>query len=355
MALHPLPDSSAGPDAPLDAQIARIAGALSAGGPEAFARAVAEMKGAPLAADLPVEQAARAMRRVAALDLSLGRLLEGHVNARLLIRLHAEGPVRRQALRDMEDGQLFGVWGADGAEPVALQGDRLTGRKRYASGLGLVDRAIVSARSPEGQRLVLVEAGDPARHAPEEWDMAGMQASRSGGFDCAGLPVQPLGPPDVYTREPHFAGGTWRIAAVTLGGIAGLLEATAARLRDRGHDQAEAHLLRLSPLAGRAVAAWPAILRAGRVASGPEGAADPERAAVLSAGTRLLTEELGQDTIAAVERSIGLGLFETGDEIGRRARDLACYMRQAARDAFALRVGRALLSAETPLGGWLDD
>ncbi|PSK88454.1 alkylation response protein AidB-like acyl-CoA dehydrogenase [Limimaricola soesokkakensis] len=298
--------------------------------------------------------AARAMRRIGEADLSLGRLYEGHVNARHLIETYADPELRSECLAQMEEGWLFGVWGADGAKPVSATGDRLSGAKRFASGLGHVDRAIVSARSPEGQRLFVVDARDAARHDPGVWRMSGMQQSRSGGFDCEGLPGRPLGEPDVYTREPHFLGGTWRIAAVTLGGIVGLLERASDALRDRGQEEAEAHLLRLAPIAGRVVSAWPAIMRAGEIACGDEGIAAPEAAATRSLSVRLLSEEIGQDAIAAVERSVGLSMFDEADRVGRMARDLACYMRQAARDAFSVKVGRALLMGSKPLGDWLD-
>lgn len=339
----------------IDAQIALLS-RHAAGGSEADLLRAARALGTPaLTGALPLDDMARALRRIAAVDLSLGRLFEGHVNARLLIETYAAPDLRAECLERMAAGVLFGVWGADGAEPVTAEGNLLRGRKRYASGLGIVDLAVIAAKSAEGQRLFVVPADDPARHAPEEWEMSGMQASRSGGFDCNGLEGRPLGPPDIYTTEPHFVGGTWRIAAVTLGGISGLLDATAERLRARGQAEAEAQLLRLAPVIGRAIAAWPAILAAARMASGPEGAAAPDRAAARSAAARLLCEELGQDAIAAVERSIGLAMFERDDPIGHRARDLACYLRQAARDAFALRVARAVIGTPGGIGEWFDD
>lgn len=298
---------------------------------------------------------ATAMREVAASNLSLGRLFEGHVNARALITTYAEPELRASCLAEMDDGLMFGVWGADGATPVTAKGTALLGGKRFASGLGLVDRAIVTAATPQGQQLFVIAADDPARQDPAAWDMSGMRESRSGGFDCSGLPGRPLGQPDIYVQEPHFVGGTWRIAAVTLGGITALLERSAAVLRDRGQSEAEPHLLRLAPVAGRVLAAWPAILKAGKVASGPQGARDPQAAAIRSVAARLLAEEIGQDAIAAVERSIGLSMFTETDPVGQSARDLACYMRQAARDAFSVKVGRALLVGDRPLGAWLDD
>lgn len=300
-----------------------------------------------------VEGPAWLLRETAALDLSLARLLEGHVNALALIRIHGDEALRGECLREAAEGHLFGVWGADADPPVAAEDEELTGAKRYASGLGLVSRAIVTARSPEGQRMFVVDASERRRHDPAAWEMSGMQDSRSGRFDCDGLLGRPLGAPDSYTLEPHFVGGTWRIAAVTAGGIVGLLDRAAAALRGRGHLESDAQLLRLGPVAGRVVAAWPAILRAGDVASGSAGLSDPDRAATLSVSTRLLTEDLGQDAIAAVERSLGLAMFATEDPAGRMARDLACYMRQVGRDAFALRTARAFLGGAT-LGAWLD-
>ncbi len=297
---------------------------------------------------------ARLLREVAAVDLSLGRLIEGHVNALSLIEIYADAGLRASAARDAAQGHLFGVWGADAAPAVQAERNLLTGAKRYASGLGAVSRAVVSAATPEGQRLFVIAADDTARQDQSSWDMSGMQQSHSGRFDCDGLTGRPLGPPDIYTREPHFVGGTWRIAAVTLGATIGLIDRASRVLASRDHLDSEAQLLRLGPLAGRVVAAWPAIERAGRIASGPEGAAAPERAAALSVSMRLLTEDLGQDAIAAIERSVGLQMFAATDPVGAAARDLACYMRQAARDAFTLTTGRAFLGGAS-LGSWLDD
>lgn len=301
------------------------------------------------------EFAARAMRQVASADLSLARLYEGHVNARQLINIHADPELREECLSQMDQGMLFGVWGADSEIPVTASGGQLSGAKRFASGLGYVDRAIVTAKSADGQQLYVIDAHDPQRQDADAWNMVGMRPTRSGRFDCNGLRGQSLGAPNVYMQEPYFLGGTWRIAAVTVGGTVGLLERAAVELRARNHHEADAHLLRLSPIAGQVLSAWPAILRAGETASGDRGAAEPEAAAIRSLSVRLLSEEIGQAAIAAVERSIGLSMFDQDNAVGHMARDLACYMRQAARDAFSAKVGRALLMDERRLGDWLDD
>ena len=69
----------------------------------------------------------------------------------------------------------------------------------------------------------------------------------------------------------------------------------------------------------------------------------------LSILARLETEEIGQAAIAAIERGIGLQHFDEVSDTGRIARDLAVYMRQVARDAFAQRAGRTAFCAQHDL------
>jgi hypothetical protein len=272
-------------------------------------------------------------------NLPLGRLIEGHVNALQLIdRL---GPGHRPG--------FLSVWGADGARPARAASGRLFGTKTYASGLGVVDRAVVSVRGEDGTRLALVRADDPARQDPGTWTMSGMRATVSGDFVLDGLEPEWLGGVDAYFEEPHFLGGVWRIAALQLGGALGLLGAVRDRLANLGRLEAEAQVARLAPLLGRGLAARGLVERAAEVAEGPEGARDPDRAVALSVMARLLTEDLAQDAIAAAERAVGLRHFEEASTSGRRARDLAVYCRQVARDALEQKAGRILLGRDARL------
>lgn len=291
-----------------------------------------------LEAGTPAELAA-ALVRVAEVNLPAARLAEGHVNALRLIRLLG-GEARPG---------LHGVWGADADAPCEAGREGLRGSKRYASGLGTVTRAVVTVGRDQGTRLAVVDADDPARHRPASWDMLGMRATRSGEMALDGLAPDWLGEPGDYFREPHFLGGVWRIAALQLGGTLGLLGAARDRLARTGRLEAEAQVARLGPLAARAMAAFGLVERAAEVADGAAGLADPDRAVMLSLQARLLTEELAQDAVAAVERSVGLPHFEAGSDTGRIARDLATYCRQAARDAFEQRAGRTALHRPGPL------
>ena len=277
---------------------------------------------------------ARCLAAIAEVNLSVARLAEGHVNAIRLIRHFGATP----------DACLHGVWGADGARPCCLEGNGITGAKRFASGLGVVRQAVVTVKSDGATRLAIVDVTDTARHAPAAWDMLGMRATASGEIRLDGLAARWIGGPDDYFREPLFHGGVWRIAALQLGGTLGLLDRARAALGEVGHLEADAQVARLAPLLGRAMAAFGLVERAAEVAEGPAGRADPERAVALSLQARLLTEDLAQDAIAAVERSVGLRHFEAGSATGRSARDLATYCRQAARDAFEQRAARIALA-----------
>ena len=286
---------------------------------------------------------ARLLVAVAEANLPVARLVEGHVNAVHLIDLYAPGA--------LPQGGLLGVWGADGDDPVQMQDGALRGSKRYASGLGLVTHALVTVAEAGACRLALVDVADTDRHRPGTWDMLGMHATASGDIDLTGLAPLWIGPPDAYHREPSFVGGVWRIAALQLGGTLGLLAAARDHLADLDRLAAEAQVARLAGPLSRAMAAFGLVEKAATVAEGAEGAADPDRAVALSIQARLLTEDLAQDAVAAVERSVGLAHFAHGSQTGRIARDLATYCRQAARDAMEQRAGRTALIRPGPLSG----
>ena len=288
---------------------------------------------------------------VAEVNLPLARLYEGHINALKLVRILGDEELHATVRQDADASRLFGVWGAEGAEPLAMQGDCLVGGKRFASGLGTVSRAVVTVGEGATVRLAVIDVSETARHTAETWRKTGMRATVSGDFNAAGLPVTALkwlGSPGQYLQEPSFIGGVWRIAAVQVGGTLGLLRATVDHLAALGRLGAEAQVARLAPVLTRALAAAEFTRRAANCAEGPEGQLEPERAASLSAQARLLTEDIGQDAIAATERAVGLPHFDVDSPTGRIARDLATYMRQAARDALVQRSGTWALGQTGP-------
>lgn len=197
------------------------------------------------------------LRTLGRANLSLARLYEGHVNAIKLIALYAVDPARTLAFEAARAGCLFGVWGADGAAPVTIEtcGEEqvLAGQKRFASGLGVLDFAILTARTSEGVQLVLVPAGDPHRSDTAAWTASGMRATQSGTYRLDGLAVGAdasfIGHHGDLFREPHFEGGVWRYCAAHLGGAEALYEELLAQLAARGQSDAPLQAVRIADAA----------------------------------------------------------------------------------------------------------
>lgn len=296
---------------------------------------------------------ARGLMRVGAVNLSVGRLWEGHVNALRLVRLYGSAPQRQRIADRIGTGAFLGVWGADGKPPVTLSkgGTQLAGGKAFASGLGTVTHAIVVIGHGPQTRLALLDVTDADRAKPEDWTMSGMRATVSGSYDFTDQKIADadwIGAPGDYLAEPHFVGGVWRIAALQAGAAIGLLDCAATALRERGRMDATAQKLRLAPVLARAWAGAALVLQAAKAI---RSSAAKERIVATSIAARLMTEEVGLDAIRAVEQSIGVAHFDAGSQTGRMARDLSIYLRQAARDAFLERLSDHALGQDGTIWG----
>ncbi|MDT0683421.1 acyl-CoA dehydrogenase [Roseicyclus sp. F158] len=294
------------------------------------------------------------LRRVGAADLALARLLEGHINAAILVEMHAERPARDAMRAAVRDGALLGVWGADGSAPLEWVdrtegGIRLSGSKRYASGLGHVDLALVTARAASGApaRMFLVPAGDPARHDHDAWTASAMRASRSGGFDATGIVLDEMGcvgPAGALMTEPWFEGGVWRYCAAHVGGAEGLIDRWTTLLRRMGRLDDPVQRDRLGRAMAEAVAAR-AVVEAAAVAV--EGATEAlpeavERAVAHALMAREAVEGACIRILALCERSLGMAAHDLQGPVDRMRRDLSLFLRQAGPDA---KLDRALGTA----------
>ena len=284
-------------------------------------------------------------------SLPLARLYEGHVDALGLIWNHGNDQMRRRGICFASAGQLLGVWGADDpqapvvCEPAARGGHTLRGRKLFASGLGLVQRAIVTARNPAGALcLFMVDASDPARQDATAWDMGGMVGSASGGYMFEGLHVadeDQIGPAGVLFTEPHFHGGLWRICAIQAGALAGIAEHLAAHLRQRGQDNDALQRQRLAQLV---LAAETARLWADSAALAVAAPFAPASAIERPLLAREAIDRMAMAGLDACERAAGTTLHSRSSAMGRMVRDLRLYLRQASLDA----------KLDTALGLWWD-
>ncbi|TDL74166.1 acyl-CoA dehydrogenase [Palleronia sediminis] len=294
------------------------------------------------------------LRRVGAADLALARLLEGHINAAILVEIHGEPPARNAMRMAVRRNALLGVWGADGPEPLEwvdrVQGGiRLSGSKRYASGLGHVDFALVTARAVAGApvRMFLLPAGDLARHDHDAWTASAMRASRSGGFNATGIVLDDtgcVGAAGALMNEPWFEGGVWRYCAAHVGGAEGLIDRWTALLRRMGRLDDPIQRDRLGRAMAEAVAAR-AVVEAAAVAV--EGATEAlpeevERAVAHALMAREAVEGACIRILALCERSLGMAAHDLQGPVDRMRRDLSLFLRQAGPDA---KLDRALGTA----------
>jgi hypothetical protein len=255
------------------------------------------------------------IRAVAKADGSVGRLLEGHLNA-----------CERLALAGLEPGErLLGVWGAPPApgegEPAYLQDGRLYGTKVFCSGAGGLDGALVTA----GSELVYADLAGRVEIDRDWYRAGGMRASESHRVTFHGARV--IATLDALTTEPYFSGDAIRTAAAWAG-IADAAAAAALEALPDELDDLRAHA------AGRIVTARQTIDRwFEHAALAPDltRVSIPLRVAVADAGAAILEH---------AARATGSRPFATGTPLDRARRDFELFVLQHRLDPLLARLGR---------------
>ncbi|MFR9801123.1 acyl-CoA dehydrogenase [Pseudonocardia sp. RS010] len=270
-------------------------------------------------------------------SLPLARLAEGHTDAVAVLREAGVEPV---------PGARYGVWaarsGGTGAELTGSAGAWvLRGRVRFCSGAPDLERALVVAAAPGGSRIVDLDLSRAGirRHA-DSWRAAGMRASDTLDVDLDDLPVADvIGVPGFYTGRPGFWWGGAGVAAVWLGGAAGIVDA----LRDRLREQADPHQLALFGELHAGLEAVDALL--GRTADAID--ADPASAHRTAAWTaRAAAERLCRTVLDVAPRVAGVAALAGGlaDELA----DLGMYVRQHHGERDLAALGEAVLGEAVP-------
>jgi len=280
------------------------------------------------------------LAEVSAVDLSLGRLFEGHADAVAILA---------EAGRPPPPAAVMGVWAArrPDADLVATrqgQGWRLQGRKPWASGSRVLTHALVTAVTGDGDRLfeVPVNGGDVTM-VGGTWPAVGMARSDSADVEVDVVVDGDalIGPPGWYVDRPGFWFGSVGVAACWLGGALGLVRTLRSDLAER---RADAH--QLAHL-GAAVARCTSMARdivwaAACIDADPS---DPERAIrQVALEVRHLVEDGCLEVLVHVGRAGGSAPLCRDAGQARRLADLPVYIRQhhAERDTEAL--GRFFLT-----------
>lgn len=280
----------------------------------------------------------RHLAAVAAHDLSLAKLFEGHTDAiAILAELgHADAAA---------PGTLWGTWAAEapGGRTLIREGHgdtvRLDGAKCWCSGASHVSHGLLTAwhadgRGPQLVWLEMRQAGVEVDSAA--WHAVGMAGSESVDLRFDGAVAHRVGGEGEYLSRPGFWQGGAGIAACWFGGALGIARqlrtavegASVARPAD-GFRRAALGKLDVA-LAGTA-----ALLReaAAHIDAHPRS---DVRATALR--VRLAAEACAQRVMNEAGRALGAGPLCRDPGFARRMADLPVFVRQshAERDFAAL-------------------
>lgn len=280
-------------------------------------------------------------------DLVLARLLEGHLDALAILA---------EAGRSAVPVALYGVWAsASGGTGLTLQHregyDYLAGLMRFCSGAPLLDRALTTARDEAGALYLFdIAVRDPRlRSIPGSWPALGMDASASLDVVVDDLPVDAdaeVGPAGFYLERTGLHLGGIGVAAVWLGGLQGLLDATLRVLADRTPDEhGLAHLGAVSHAVESAAATL--VGAAGQLAQAPAHpvtglcdvpACDLARIALICRSSVEAAVDVGTRRLPRVVGAVALG---RDADFAHRLADLEVFVRQHHAERDLARLGAA--------------
>lgn len=251
-------------------------------------------------------------------DASLGRLLEGHLDA-LAIRAELGAP------RVID--RLLGVWAARPDEVRATptsSGWHLRGVKPWCSGAGALDRALLTAVDEHG-RPHLFDVDVAALGFRDDWEPMGMQASdsRTADVDVVVARGDEVGQAGAYVDRAGFGHGGVGVAAVWYG----VADHLGGDLATRAAGREDPHLDAAAGEVSALLAAAASILRvaAGQIDTAPHDVgASVRRAAVV----RNAVGGIGRRVATTVAIAGGASPLAFDRQHARALADLTVYLGQ---------------------------
>ncbi|MFY9913495.1 MAG: acyl-CoA dehydrogenase family protein, partial [Nocardioidaceae bacterium] len=237
------------------------------------------------------------------------------------------------------------------ADPVAAAdaaqgGWQLSGELRFASGVDLIDRALVPAQVAEW-RLLLDVPADLGKPDPDAWRAAGMDAARTFTVhvDRQVLNARRVGGDGFYVDRPGFVVGGLCVAAVWAGGAQQVLDVVSTSLRDF---TTTPHQLRRLGVIEQLVWEVRSLLTrtVARLDDLPQAAVAREcgltRTAVVRACESILDE---------ARQVVGPAGLSRNARLARVLDDLTIYVRQHQVDSALAALGESALTAHETLAG----
>ncbi len=247
-------------------------------------------------------------------SVSVARLAEAHLDA-ISIFLDAN--------QTPEPDCIYGVWASGGPSDTTLYNSEdksLTGGKPFASGVGVVDRALVTARDLDGANWLLdVDVSDLP--LPEPWATPALVDTCTGHVALETRRAKPVGKPDFYLDRVNFWHGAVGPAACWAGAASGIVDFVTEELAEDPYRRAAQ---------GKMLAQqW--LLEAMLRQNGEFIDADSASAHVARAQAhtvRHLIERSCATIVDSLSQAFGPRPFTSDPELAQRVMDVQLYCRQ---------------------------
>lgn len=280
------------------------------------------------------------LAKIAAVDLSIGKLFESHTDA--LAILHELGEPNPPS------NSRWGVWASESAHAALLVHIDASGRavlngeKQWCSGAGQLTHALVTASVNRNQRILVAVSLQQRGIAIDEssWIAVGMANTATARVSFKNVEGIPVGEPAAYLTRPGFWHGAAGIAACWYGGALALAEMTAAHYRSLPNIDAHAaaHLgaidieLHAARVALHDCAQW--------IDQFPQS--DAKTAALR---VRAIVERSAQAVLSHAGRAWGATPFCINARFAQMAADLPVFLRQSHAEHDLAALGEKLIQS----------
>lgn len=292
-------------------------------------------------------------------NLVMGRVLEGHINAQILINQFGNLEQKKLFSAEAFEGKLFGVWNTQAADGTFLTKKRkgtyfLNGSKTFATGTDYVTRPIVTAERKDGswQMCVVPFNKETVRIDASWWKPMGMKSSRSFKITFMNKTVPKiniLGTGGEYYQQPGFSGGAVRFAAVQLGAAEQLLDETKKYLVSLKRIEDPFQKMRMGQMAILIESGnqWlnGAASRMDYYLSKPTKMRG-DNFIIFTNMMRTAIEQICIDVMNLCQKCVGARGLNKPYHFERIIRDLSTYLRQPAPDAVLADIGGYILRSD---------
>jgi alkylation response protein AidB-like acyl-CoA dehydrogenase len=287
-----------------------------------------------LAAQVEVEGASwpsflEGLLRLGATDVVLARLTEGHLDARRILCEAGVTPVPES---------MYAVW-ASRSQGTGVHAERvdggwvLDGTLRFASGSGVVDRALVPVWTADGRHHLLDLDASGWAYDHTVWHSPAMALSRTHTAHLDRVPVADehttvVGPPDFYLTRHAFHLGGIGVAAVWAGCASHVLRLVASAVPAARRSPAQERRLGLAQVDALAAAA--VVRQAGREAE--EGSPETLDPRLLATWVRSSVVAATHEVVDHARHVAGAAALAYDADLAAALHDLPMYLAQQDAD-----------------------